>query len=79
MTSKELARKKEVERALDHWITQRKVSEKFGMSERQFRRILRRYRQDGDGGLVSRKRGKPIHPSRTAKKTWPTNRGQVFR
>ena len=59
MTSKELARKTEVERALDHRITQKEAAERLGISERQFRRILRRYRQEGDGGLVSQKRGKP--------------------
>ena len=59
MTSKELARKTEVERALDHRITQKEAAAKLGISERQFRRILRRYRQEGDGGLVSRKRRKP--------------------
>jgi len=59
MTSKELARKTEVERALDHRLTQREAAARLGISERQFRRIVRRYRQEGDGGLVSRKRGKP--------------------
>ena len=58
MTSKELARKTEVERALDHRITQKEAAARLGISERQFRRILRRYRQEGDGGLVSRKRRK---------------------
>ena len=59
MTSKELARKTEVERALDRRITQKEAAERLGISERQFRRILRRYRQEGDGGLVSQKRGRP--------------------
>lgn len=59
MTSKELARKTEVERALDHRNTQKEAAAKLGISERQFRRILRRYRQEGDEGLVSRKRRKP--------------------
>jgi transposase len=59
MSSKELARKTEVERVLDHRITQREAASKLGVSERQIRRILQRYRQEGDGGLVSRKRGKP--------------------
>jgi transposase len=59
MSSKELGRKTEVERAIDHRITQREAAHKLGISERQFRRILKRYRQEGDGGLVSRKRGKP--------------------
>jgi transposase len=59
MSSNELARKTEVERALDHRITQREAANKLGITERQFRRILQRYRQEGDKGLVSRKRRKP--------------------
>lgn len=59
MSNKELARKTEVERVLDHRITQKEAANKLGVTERQFRRILQRYRQEGDGGLVSRKRGKP--------------------
>ena len=56
MSGKELARKTEVERVLDHRITQREAANKLGVMEHQFRRILQRYRQEGDGGLVSRKR-----------------------
>ncbi|HPM10943.1 MAG TPA: ISNCY family transposase [Paludibacter sp.] len=59
MSSKELARKTAVEGALDHRITQTAAASKLGISARQFRRILQRYRQEGDAGLVSRKRGKP--------------------
>ncbi|MHC1781979.1 MAG: helix-turn-helix domain-containing protein [Anaerolineaceae bacterium] len=59
MSNKELARKTEVERVIDHRITQKEAANKLGVTERQFRRILQRYRQEGDGGLVSRKRGKP--------------------
>lgn len=59
MSNKELARKTEVERVLDQRITQKEAAKKLEVSERQFRRILYRYRQEGDGGLVSRKRGKP--------------------
>lgn len=59
MSNKELARKTEVERVLDHRITQKEAANRLGVTERQFRRILQRYRQEGDGGLVSRKRGKP--------------------
>ena len=59
MSNKELARKTEVERVLDQRITQKEAAKKLEVSERQFRRILSRYRQEGDGGLVSRKRGKP--------------------
>ena len=59
MKRKELARKTEVERVLDHRITHLEAAASLRISERQFRRILRRYRQEGDGGLVSQKRGKP--------------------
>ena len=59
MTNKELTRKTEVERVLDHRTTQKEAANKLGVTERQFRRILQRYRQEGDSGLVSRKRGKP--------------------
>ena len=34
MTSKKLARKTEVERALDHRITQKEAAERLGISER---------------------------------------------
>lgn len=59
MSNKELARKTEIERVLDKRNTQKEAAKRLGISERQFRRILRRYRQKGDAGLVSRKRGKP--------------------
>ena len=75
MTSKELARKTEVERALDHRITQKEAAARLGISERQFRRILRRYRQEGDGGLVSRKRRKPSN-RKTNKYCYRVSRGQ---
>jgi transposase len=67
MSNKELARKTEVERVLDQRITQKEAAKKLGMSERQFRRILRRYRAEGDGGLVSRKRGEPSNRKTDAK------------
>ncbi len=59
MSHKELVRKTEIERVLDQRVTQKEAAKRLGMSERQFRRILRRYQQEGDGGIVSRKRGKP--------------------
>lgn len=59
MSKDELNRKTEVERVLDQRSTQKEAAKRLGISERQFKRILRRYRQEGDGGLVSRKRGKP--------------------
>ena len=75
MTSKELARKTEVERALDHRITQKEAAARLGISERQFRRILRRYRQEGDGGLVSKKHRQPSN-RKPNKYRYRVSRGQ---
>ena len=72
MNKKELGRKTEVERVLDHRITQKEAARKLGITERQFRRILNRYRQEGVGGLVSRKRGRPSN-----RKTDPEVREEV--
>lgn len=59
MTEEELLRKTIIEKAVDKRITQKEGAEKLGMSERHFRRLLSRYRQKGDIGLVSGHRGKP--------------------
>ena len=59
MNSKELARKSEIERVLEKRTTQAKAAIKLGLSQRQFRRILQRYRKEGVSGLVSKKRGVP--------------------
>jgi transposase len=50
MSSKELGRKAEVERVIDRRITQKEAARRLGVSERQIRRILQRYRREGDGG-----------------------------
>lgn len=59
MTAEELNRKTVIEQAIDKRITQREGSDKLGISERHFRRLVGRYRQQGDEGLVSGHRGKP--------------------
>lgn len=59
MTEEELVRKTIIEKAVDKRITQKEGAEKLGISERHFRRLLFRYRQQGDIGLVSGHRGKP--------------------
>ena len=40
-------------------IGQREASERLGIGVRQFKRLVRAWRQDGDAGLVSRQRGRP--------------------
>lgn len=58
MSTEELFRKTIVERVLDGRITQKEGAETLKVTERHIRRILKRYRQEGDAGLVSRKRGR---------------------
>ena len=59
MTEEELARKSEIERVLEKRTTQAEAAIKLGLSQRQLRRILQRYRKEGVSGLVSKKRGVP--------------------
>ena len=40
-------------------LSQRQASERLGIGVRQFRRLVRSWRQHGDAGLVSRQRGIP--------------------
>jgi len=59
MNAKELACKAEIERVEEKRTSQKDASARLGISERQFRRKLRRYRLEGLSGLVSKKRGVP--------------------
>ena len=47
--------------ALEGLLSQREASERLGISVRQFKRLVRAWRSDGDAGLVSRQRGRPSH------------------
>ncbi len=40
-------------------VNQRQAGQRLGLSERQVRRLLRRYEAEGAVGLVSRRRGRP--------------------
>lgn len=59
MTEEELHRKTIVEQAIAKRITQKEGAARLQTSERNFRRILFRYRHNGDLGLVSKHCGKP--------------------
>jgi len=59
MTEKELARSKVIQMAAEKRLTQREASERLEISERHFRRLLQRYREEGDRALISGHRGKP--------------------
>ena len=59
MSAEELFRKTIVDRMLlDGRKTQKEGAKALKVTERHFRRILKRYCQEGDAGLVSRKRGR---------------------
>lgn len=59
MSEQEITRKAELDRVLDKRITQKEAALRLGLSERQVRRLIRSYRQEGVAGLVSVKSGKP--------------------
>lgn len=44
---------------LEHRLCQREASERLGIGVRQFRRLVRCWKAEGDAGLVSRQRGRP--------------------
>ena len=59
MSNEELLRKSVLEGVLERRESQKDAAARLGISERQFRRKLRRYRLEGVAGLASRKRGVP--------------------
>lgn len=58
MSAQELDRLSVIERVLDKRLTQVKAGVQLGITTRQLRRLIKRYRDNGAEGLVSRKRGK---------------------
>ena len=50
-----------VRQAVEGRLGQREASERLGIGVRQFKRLVRCWRCDGDAGLVSRRRGRPSH------------------
>ncbi len=59
MTEKERTRIKTIQMAIEKKISQRAGAERLGVSERQFRRLISRYKKKGDEGLISHHRNKP--------------------
>ena len=58
MTREELRRKTIIEQAIEKRINQKEGAQRLGISERHFRRMIRRYRKQGEEGLVSGHRRK---------------------
>lgn len=59
MNEKETARKSEIDRVLEKRITQKEAAQRLNLSERQVRRLIHNYRQEGVSGIVSKRRGRP--------------------
>ena len=59
MSAKERRRKSVFDEVREGRLTLREASEKLGLGYRQCRRSYRRFREEGDAGLVHRSRGRP--------------------
>lgn len=58
MSTKELSRVEVMGRLQEKRLTQKEAAKVLGVSERQVKRLCKRYREKGANGLVSRRRGK---------------------
>ncbi|MEA3350629.1 MAG: helix-turn-helix domain-containing protein [Chloroflexota bacterium] len=59
MSKQELTRLEVMQRLEENRMKQRKAAEMLGISERHIRRLLRAFREQGEMGLISKRRGKP--------------------
>ncbi len=59
MSHKELTRLEILQRIEERRLSQAQAAKVLGMTDRQMRRLVRRYRDDGPEGLISKKRGTP--------------------
>ena len=58
MSSEERERSHLVRQTQEKHVSQRQASERLGIGVRQFKRLVRSWKQQGDAGLVSRQRGR---------------------
>jgi transposase len=61
MSGRERDRAFVVRQAIEGGLSQREASERLGIGVRQFKRLVRNWRAEGDAGLLSRQRGRPSH------------------
>ncbi|MCQ0034808.1 helix-turn-helix domain-containing protein, partial [Burkholderia glumae] len=59
MTMRELDRLKVIQDVVDGRLKPLRAAERLGLTTRQIRRLVGRFREDGAQGLVSRRRSKP--------------------
>lgn len=65
MSEKERQRKVVLEGVLEGRLLLREAAERLGISYRHGRRVMKRYREGGDGGLIHRSRGRASHRRRS--------------
>ena len=68
MSERELSRLEIVQRVKRKSLKQREAAEQLGLTERQVKRLCKRYREGGAAGLISKRRGRPSN-NRLAEKT----------
>jgi transposase len=61
MSAEERDRSHLIRRTIEKDLSQREAAERLGISRRQFKRLVRAWKQYGDVGLVSRQRGRAAH------------------
>ena len=59
MSRRELSRLHVIKQALEKKVAQVKAGDLLGLSDRQIRRLIRRIREEGEGGISHRSRGRP--------------------
>jgi transposase len=68
MSQAELSRLEIVQRVKRKSLKQREAAELLGLTERQVKRLCKRYQEEGPSGLASKRRGRPSN-NRLAEKT----------
>jgi transposase-like protein len=61
MSRSERDRAHVVRQVVEHRLSQCEASERLGIGIRQLKRLVRSWKRQGDGGLVSRQRGRVSH------------------
>jgi transposase len=61
MSAEERDRSHLIRQTIEKCLSQREAAERLGISRRQFKRLVRAWKQHGDVGLVSRQRGRTAH------------------
>ena len=66
MSGDERERSHLIRETVERKLRQREAAERLGVSLRQFKRLVRAWKQDGDAGLISRQRVQaPVPPNPT--------------